>query len=105
MIDPDLFSRLSQLCEYAQRAGADSTWVNETADSIVQVLLAQRFDARHRRSRAQAAHMAITVRLMQRAGHSHGQAVAALCQRHALHRSRVYELLKLSGDITGRKRS
>jgi hypothetical protein len=99
-----LLDSLRELCSIALRAGADSEWVRETAEGIVNVLLAQRYDPRRRRSRAQAAHMAITVRMMERAGHTHGQAVEALCRRHGLRRSWVYELLKLSGDFTGQNK-
>jgi hypothetical protein len=99
-----LVDRLRILCDYAQRAGADRAWLAATADALVALILDQRTDPRRRRSRAQAAYMANVVTAMRQAGHTHGQAVTALCRRHGLRRSWVYELLKLSGNNAGRIR-
>jgi hypothetical protein len=90
-----LIDRLRLLCEYAQRAGADATWLADTVDVLVEAILAQRLDPRRRRTLAVARSMAITVEAMQRAGHTHGAAVAALRRRHGKSRSRVYALLAL----------
>jgi hypothetical protein len=100
-----LIDRLRLLCEYAQRAGADATWLASIADDLMLLIVNQRqADPRRRRSHAQAAQMAITVQAMRRAGHTHGEAVAALCRRHGIGRSWAYELLHMSADISGQKR-
>jgi hypothetical protein len=92
---PLLIDRLRKLCDYAQAAGADRDWLAATADALVEVVLAQRIDPRHRRSLAKATTLAISVEAMQRSGFAHGRAVSALRQRHGLSRSRVYALLSL----------
>jgi hypothetical protein len=102
--DAPLVDRLRILCDYAQAAGADRAWLATVADDLVALVLAQTTDPRRRRSRARAAQMANVVRSMCQAGHTNGQAVEALCRRHGLRRSWVYELLQMSGDITGHKR-
>jgi hypothetical protein len=96
-----LADRLRILCEYAQRAGADSAWLAATADDLVALILEQRLDPRRRRSRVQAAQMANAVRSMRQAGHTNGEAVGALCRRYGLRRSWVYELLEMSGNNSG----
>jgi hypothetical protein len=103
--DVPLINSLRKLCALAeQAAGCDSIWLASVADDLVALVLAQRLDPRRRRSLAVARHMAITVEAMQRAGHTNGEAVGALCRRHGLGRSRIYELLKLSGNNAGRIR-
>jgi hypothetical protein len=39
--------------------------------------------------------MAISLKAMRQAGHTHGAAVAALCERHGLGKSQVYALLRM----------
>jgi len=96
MIDPHLLADLRRLYEYAQRAGAPAVWLAQTADRISDALLIlDRTDPRHRRTLANAAQMATTLKAMRQAGHSHGDAVAALRKRYQLGKSQVYALLKL----------
>jgi hypothetical protein len=99
-----LVARLRTLLSIAEQAGCDRVWLHDTADALVEVVLAQRIDPRRRRSLAKATTLAIALRSMQRAGFTHGGAVGALGTRHGLSRSRVYELLKLSGNNAGRIR-
>jgi hypothetical protein len=107
----DLPGRLRHLCTLAQHSGVPDVWIRETADAIVTSLLQlQTFerdhvDPRRRVSLARAATMANAVTAMRRAGHTRGEAVAALCVRHRLSRGHVYALLRLNmcGDFTGQK--
>jgi hypothetical protein len=93
---PTLVDQLCWLLEIAERAGANPVRLRETADALVDVVLAQEHDPRHRRSIGVAARMAISMESMQRAGYSHGAGVAALRRRYGLSRSRTYALLALS---------
>jgi hypothetical protein len=102
--DAPLIDRLRTLCTLAEQSGCDRAWLANVADDLVALILDQRQDPRRRRSHVQAAQMANVVRSMRQAGHTNGQAVEALCRRHGLRRSWVYELLQMSGDITGHKR-
>ena len=96
----ELPDRLRHLCSLAQRSGVPETWITQTADSILDALMAlqnfeRNIDPRRRRSQARAQHMAITAEAMRAAGHTRGDAVAALCERYGRSRSRVYALLKI----------
>jgi hypothetical protein len=96
MIDAHLLESLHRLCEYAQAAGAPAAWITQTADRISDALLMlNRTDPRRRRSLAKAAQMANALMAMRQAGYTHGAAVAALCKRHRLGKSQVYNLLKM----------
>jgi hypothetical protein len=94
--------RLRFLCTLAENSGAPADWLRESADLIVSALLdLQNFerdhvDPRRRVSLARAARMANTVRAMREAGHSRGDAVAALCVRERLSKGHVYALLRMN---------
>jgi hypothetical protein len=98
----DLPGRLRHLCKLAQQSGVPETWITQTADAIIDALLSlQTFerdhvDPRRRLSLARAARMANTVKAMREAGHSRGDAVAALCVRERLSKGHVYALLRMN---------
>jgi hypothetical protein len=97
----DLPARLQHLCSLAKQSGVPETWITQTADSIVDALMTlQNFerdiDPRRVRSQARGARLAISLKAMRAAGHTRGDAVAALSARSGLSRSRIYALLKMS---------
>jgi hypothetical protein len=99
--DAPLIERLRALCALAEQSGCDRAWLARVADDLFALIHDQRQDPRRRRSHVQAAQMANAVRSMRQAGHTNGQAVAALCRRHGIRRSWAYELLQMSADISG----
>jgi hypothetical protein len=97
-----LLDSLRKLLSIAERAGADSVWLGDTADALVALILAQRIDPRHRRSLARADTLASAVESMQRAGYGRAASVEAVRARNGpLSKSRMYALLQLSCDIAG----
>jgi hypothetical protein len=96
MTSPEqLLDSLRKLLSIAERAGADPAWVRATVDGIVELVLAQRIDARHERTLAIAQQMASVVTAMRQQGYTPGQRLEALRRRYGKSRSRVYALLAM----------
>ena len=105
MSDADLYHRLDTLLRIAERAGADTAWLDETADTIaatlreLTALRSNARDPRRARTLANAERLNAILRRAERAGHSAREAQTAAREQLRLSKSAFHRLLGWAREI------